>query len=601
MMGVRGGWWRAPWLAFCLAAAPLAAQQPDTAAARQLQLQLLRSATAREAVGDLTGAEALLREALRRQPASVPAILSLERVLTKEGHRDALVPVLHNFLSHDPTSVLAWLMLLRTYSALDRVAALDSAAHVWLRAAPESPAPVRNIASVWRTRGEPQRALAVLETGRTRFGPDTFALELGEVYGDLGQYGRALDEWDRAIGEDARGFDAVRREVRALPDGGTAIIPALIDRLTRGPSNRARRAAAVELSMDAGLQDVARRWASAVLDDTPPADAKAYLVSIARGADARDLPHLASWAYERLLAYGDSLADAPALHARAAELALALGDTAVAERHYAAVEAAFGPGSPQRRRAGAVRIRLMADRGKADAAADALTTFRKEYPQAAEVDRLAAVVGEAYLRRGKTDDARRIIAGMRGPRCALLRGRLALEAGRADSARQAFTAAAAGLHGAEATAVLELTNLLAGLSTPAATRVAAALGAGALRPDTDLVRRLDEAAKTVPQADRAAVLDYAASVADELDPASAARFRRAIVDEYPTSPQAASALLGLARGLAAQPDSIGPARELLERLILKYPESALVPEARRRLGRLKGEVPPDTASGAIRP
>lgn len=588
----------------CLAvAAPLAAQQPGAAPDAQ-ELHLLRGATAREAVGDLAGAEELLREALRRQPGSISAILSLERVLRKAGRAEALVPVLHDFLRHDPASVLGRLMLLRAYSSLDRVVALDSAAQDWLRAVPGSSVPVRDIAAVWRARGEPQRALAVLEQGRRQFGADAFALELGEAYADLGEYGKAVEEWDRAIGEDAYGLDAVRRDLRALP-GGSDMIPTLIDRLTRSSSSPARRAAAVKLAMDGGLEDEAEHWAGKVLGGMAPAEAEAFLVDVAQDADARGLPRLSYWAYERLLAgvsAGDDIVDdAPGLHARAAELALALGDTAAAERHYGAVEAAFAPGAPQRRRAGALRIRLMASQGDAGGATKALATFRAEYPQATEVDGLAAAVGEALLRQGAVDDARKVIDGLEGPRCESLRGRLALDAGDVDAARRAFTAAADGLRGTDATAALELASLLAGLTAPAATQVAAALGARALQPDPDLVRRLGGVVGNVSEEDRPALLDYAASLADTLDPEAAARFRRAIIDDYPTSRQAAAALLGLARSLAAQPDSAASARALLERLILDHPASALVPEARRRLSRLKGEVPPGAASGGVSP
>jgi len=604
MKARRGRTFGAICLALCITGAPLAAQQPGAGPDTQ-QLELLRGATAREAVGDLAGAEAMLREALNRQPTSVAAALSLQRVLRQQDRLDELVPVLDNFLVHDPTSVLARLMLLRTYSTLDRVAALDSAAQDWLRAAPGSPVPVRDIAAVWRERGAPARALAVLEDGRQRFGPDAFALPLGEVYADLGRYGQAVEAWDRAIGPDAHGFDAVRRELRAMPDGDV-MVPALVDRLTRTSPSPARRVAAVRLALDAGMEDAARHWTEEALQDMPQPRRRSFLLNVAGDADAGQLSHFAYWAYNRLLAAdasqaADSLADAATLHARAAELALTLGDTVAAERHYGAIEAAFPAGAPQRRRASALRIHLMAQRGDAGAAADALATFRKAYPDADETDRLAAAVGVAYLRRGARADARRVVEGVRGPRCALLRGRLALAAGHADSARMAFAVAAAGLRGAEATVVIELTDLLAAVSPATAAQVAAALGAHApgadgVGPDTAMLQRLETVTRAAPDADRSAVLDYAASLADSLDPAAAARYRRAIVEGYPGSRQAAPALLGLADALAAQPDSLARAQALLERLILDHPRSALVPEARRRLTRLKGMVPPDSAS-----
>jgi TolA-binding protein len=53
---------------------------------------------------------------------------------------------------------------------------------------------------------------------------------------------------------------------------------------------------------------------------------------------------------------------------------------------------------------------------------------------------------------------------------------------------------------------------------------------------------------------------------------------------------AAASLLHLARAAAARGRAAAAVRSL-ERLILDYPESALAPEARRELDRVRGLVP----------
>jgi TolA-binding protein len=63
------------------------------------------------------------------------------------------------------------------------------------------------------------------------------------------------------------------------------------------------------------------------------------------------------------------------------------------------------------------------------------------------------------------------------------------------------------------------------------------------------------------------------------------------VETYPQSSAAPAALLSLASALVARGASIVDARLLLEKVILEYPKSALVPQARRDLDRLLGRVP----------
>jgi len=62
---------------------------------------------------------------------------------------------------------------------------------------------------------------------------------------------------------------------------------------------------------------------------------------------------------------------------------------------------------------------------------------------------------------------------------------------------------------------------------------------------------------------------------------------RRIVEGYEQSPEAAEADLSWAKSLASRGDTAG-ARTRLEHLILTYPSSALVPQARRALDQIGG-------------
>jgi TolA-binding protein len=66
----------------------------------------------------------------------------------------------------------------------------------------------------------------------------------------------------------------------------------------------------------------------------------------------------------------------------------------------------------------------------------------------------------------------------------------------------------------------------------------------------------------------------------------AEEIRREIVEEFPRAPEAPPALLSLARSMIARNAPSQDVRLLLERMILEYPRSALLPQARRELDRL---------------
>jgi lipopolysaccharide biosynthesis regulator YciM len=64
-----------------------------------------------------------------------------------------------------------------------------------------------------------------------------------------------------------------------------------------------------------------------------------------------------------------------------------------------------------------------------------------------------------------------------------------------------------------------------------------------------------------------------------------------VITAHPRSPEAPEALLALARLHRDRRDQ-DRAITRLEQLLIEYPTSALAPQARRELDRLKGQVPP---------
>lgn len=559
----------------------------------EAEIRLLREAAAREAAGDLAGAEQILEAVLADRPAAVGALIALERVYRVQGRLADILGPVDRLLEGDPASTIGNRLRLQTLAELDRLDAFEAAAEAWMNAAPRLEAPYREVARIWTARGEHGRAARVLERGRSRVGrDDALALELGEAYAGLGELERAIREWDRAIGPDARGFSLVRRRLAALPDGGAGLLPSLIDVLAAGNASPMRRRAAAALAIDAGLGERAERIARAVAGELAPPEREGFLVETARRADGAGLPRLAYWAYGELVAAGAPGEQLLALRSRLAELALAAGDTAAARENFAIIERAYAAGSPERREAAAVRIELTAREGKVDEALRDLASFRSEYGDAPEVDRLVAAVADALVGRGELERAERAIAGARGPRTSLVQGRLALRRGDIAQARRAFLAAAPGLEGAEATEVLTLATLLGRISSAGGDLLGRAL-AQAMQGDVPgAITLLEDRSDGLARGERAAVLEFAAGLADRADlPAEAERIRRTIVADHPDAPEAPAALLFLGRTLAGRPGGLDEARAFLERLVLEYPRSALVPQARRELDRLLGRVP----------
>ena len=430
---------------------------------RQDEVLLVRDATVREQVGDFVGSQRILEGILKANPQSLSALLSLERVLRVQGKLADLLPFVEAHLKADHTSAIGHQMLIRALSALDQIPELERASEAWIKAVPKIETPYREIARIWEQRGDYLRAVQYLEMGRARAGRDALALELGDMFAKLDEPERAVREWDRAIGPDARGLLLVQRRLTTLKDGGARVLPGLIDALASSQLVPRRRAA-VQLAIDAGMGPKALEIAQRIATDLKGEERQGFLVEIARRSDAAQLPRLAYWAYSQFAMNNFAPDQLLAIRARIAELALATGDTASAARGFRELEQSFESGSPQRRQATALRIQLMVKEGKLAEAATELRAFRDEYAEAPELDATAAMLATGYYEKGELEKAAGALERVAGPHSNLARGRIALRRGDVAGARAALMASAPSLRGAEATQTLKLATLLGKVS-----------------------------------------------------------------------------------------------------------------------------------------
>lgn len=561
------------------------------------EIAMVREAAMLEGAGKLIEAEAVLVDVVERRPTSTPALLALERVLRQQGRVVDLVAHAERAVADEPGSALLNQLLLRTYSWLDREDAIEAGADAWMKATPDVETPYREVARTWEARGDYQRARAALEMGRDRVGDaDALALELGSLYAALGDASLAAREWERAIGPTAGSVNQVRRQLRTLPDGGAAIIPELVDRLAQDPATPERLSAAVDLAVAAGLEGIALTLADRLVTHLEAEQRDRLLLDLARRADGAGLRRVAYWAYGQLVArgYADAL---PVVHARYGELTSELGVAGASgvEIHASATGDEHASSQPQD---AAVRIQILASQDPS-AALDALREFRDAHRESAAVDGLAAAVAESLVAEDRLVEAEAALSGVRGPRSAVVRGRLALSRGDIQEARMAYLSAASGLRGAEATQLLSLAALLGRTSDDGARLIGGAMTAVAAGDPGAALDGLTAELERFAPAERPGLIEFAAALADANELHGDAReLRRSLVADHPRAAEAPAALLSLARSVRTEaPDE---ARELLERLIIEYPRSALVPQARRELeqvGRRGNESPTDHRSG----
>lgn len=550
--------------------------------------QLLREAAAREARGDFDGAERVLRRLLEVSPASSGGFFALERVLRARGEPRALLPVADTFLAHDPTASGVRQLKLRVLVEVDSLEAVEAEAELWFRAQPASETAYREVARLYERAFGASKAMETIERGRAATAnPSALALEMGDLLAATHEIPRALEEWALAVGDDGAQASTVARRVAGLPEdprGAGRTLVGILARAREPGRNRAAVQVAVELRLGAEALDLARRTTSG-LDERARV---AFLTDVARRAREADLDEVATWAYAELGQGAGSPAERRQFDQRLVEMSLGSGDTATALEAQHRVVSSFTPGSVDRRRAAALEVRLQGGRDSPEELRAHLEAFRAEFPDAPELDELAAQVSGALSRRGDLQGARAVLEGMEGPRSSLERGYLLLAGDSVVEAKRAFLLALPGLAPVEATGVIQFVSLLGRLS-PDAVAVLAEAGAMAHEgKEVDAARRLASSLDSLPEAERAPLLAEAARMADGGGARDeGAELRRLLLRDHPDAPESEEATLALARHAAGTPEGRAEALRLLEELVARAPGAAVAPDARRELERLR--------------
>jgi tetratricopeptide (TPR) repeat protein len=539
--------------------------------------------------GNYPAAADAYRAVLAGAPGDPAALLGLERVLLPLDRSAEILPEVRAGLAANPRSGPLYGVALRAWAVLDQPDSMRVVVERWAEVAPGDETPYREWGAAALGRHDPSNALEAYTRARERLHrTDALAAEMAQLdYAD-GNYQGALKEWLAAV----RRIPGYRvTAVATLGQAPDEARPALLALLQRESDLAARR-------LEAELRV---RWGDPlgglqVLERALPEN-QALAVEALRGVLDQLRPLQTR---EGKLAQGHALEElarrtphgnGARLRLEAARIFSAAGDRESARRMLAGL--ADDRNAPEGVSAGAATtlVNVLIAEGKLDEAGRRLS----EIQPTTAVDELAGlrrrlVLG--WVRAGQLTRADSTLGADSTVEGSALRGEIQLYQGDVAGAIESFKAAGpyAGerVDATQRTALLALLQPMEADSLPALGRALLVLAQG---DTSEAAARLERAAADLPPAKGGAEVRLLAGrlYGRAGKPGDAERlFRAAAAPDAPGTAPAAE--LALAELLIEQ-GRTGDAIPRLEHLILTYPESALVPEARRRLDQARGAVP----------
>ena len=539
-----------------------------------------------ERTGKLPQAVELYRGVLRGDATNLPALLGLERVLAQLGRLQELVPLAQhaNDVTQERDPQLLGLEL-RTFVALSMNDSVAALAHRWTARVPGDETPWREWAIARIDQQDLVEARRVLLEGRKAVGnPRAFAIELAEIAASTADWPGAAQDWADAVTTDA---GQIANAVGQLESAPEVAHHAVTDVLAKPQQSVAARRLGANLLLDWGQGDQAWTLLEGTITDSSR-ETVLSLWNFAQRGERIGTPDAQRARGHALARFADYSTGALAARARtdAARALLAAGDKEGAHQLVAQIQTQSGIPT-------AAVIDVLIGDGDLDEAAQQLDAAHLATDDAL---RVRLELSHAWTARGELDRAEHVLGADSSIDAVAQRGWIALYRGDVVRAREGFQEAGpyAGDR-ADATRRTEMLALITDVDSAQGVRLGGALLALARGDSTTAVDGLRATAAGLAPGPRGGVLVLAGRVAAALDSAhqalAAELFRQVVTDSQPRATAApAAAELEWARLLVKQGK---PDRALahLEHLILAYPGSAVVPEARRMMDRLKGSVP----------
>jgi hypothetical protein len=539
--------------------------------------------------GDYTAAAQAYRAVLATRPADVSALLGLERSLLPLSRSAEMLPAVGAAIKAAPMSSTVYGIALRAWAAVDQPDSVRSLAERWARMAPTEETPYREWGAAELGRQNRDGARAAYLRGRARLGrPDAMAAELAQLALAEGDYPVALREWLLAV----RRLPGYRgTAVSTLSQAPERVRPELL-RLIAVDSDLQSRRLEAELRALWGDPLGGYRALAAVLpnDRVQAVAALRSLLEQVRTLRTSEGKQAQGQILEALASRSPD-AQSPRLRLEAAQAYSAAGDRAAARRMLTGLaDDRLAPTSVSSD-AGSTLVGVLIGEGKPDEAQKRLVELRPTLP-ADEYDALRRRVALAWVQSGNLARADSIMAADTSVDGLALSGRIRLYRGDIAGALERFKAA--GPYAGDRADATRRTAFLA-LLQPIQADTLPGLGQALLRLEqgdtADASAGLERVAAELAPQHGGAELNLLAGrlLAATGRTADAERLLRAATTrEAPgTAPAAELALADLLLS-SKRP---GEAVELLEHLILTYPQSALVPQARRKLDEARGAVP----------
>lgn len=556
--------------ALCLAPAipraALIAQAPADTMAFYKALDL-------EAAGKYRDAAPLFRTAVHT-PAAVNALLGLERVYAELGWSDSLVALLDTLVAQNPREETYRTVQLRTYQGLGRDADLRRVFDKWVHDMPTSPTPYRDYARLLLQRNQTAAADSVLARAKQALGTTRdLNLELAQTRAAQGQWVQSAQAWRLAL---ATADYLEQAAAYALAPTPSAVRDSVRQTFLAPPAEVGARRA---------LADLESTWGSPsdgwnALKDLPPDSAAADAWSeFAKRAESEERWSIAREALESALRWRRT----PELSIRAATAALNSGDPVAAVRLAPPLQ---GDSATVAHDYLPLHVRALAALARPSDAERLMGAYDR-FLNPAEHNALSRTIAWGWVRTGNMARARAALAstGAEGDSSDAA-GWLALYEGNLKTARALLRG------GTESTPELAAAlGLIARLKADTAPEIGHAFLALARGDTAGAAAQFAAAGEHTPQV-RSVLLLMAARLQSATGhaPEAIALWKR-IVEADSTSPEAPQAELAWARALRVSGNA-ADAEKHLEHMILSYPESALLPQARRELELVHSAIPP---------
>ena len=528
-----------------------------------------------EAAGKYRDAVPLFRSALRTS-AVVNALLGLERVYAELGWADSLVAPVDSLIAANPKEETYRTVQLRTLQSLGREAQLQRAIDAWVRDIPNSVTPYREYARLLLQKNRAAAADSVLARAKQVLGSTKdLQLEIAQARAAQGQWLESARAWRQAL---LTADYLVQAAAYALAPAPSSARQQLREIFLAPP---------VEVGSRRALAELETSWGSAgdgwnALKDLPPDSASAEAWSeFAKRVEAEDRWTIAREALESAVRWRRT----PELAIRAATAAMNAGDPAAALR-LAPLADAKGDSTLIARSYLPLHARALSALGRPSEAERLIASYDRLLTPAAHKS-LVRTIAWGWVRTGDMSRARAALAatGAEGDSSDAA-GWLALYEGNLKAARGLLRG------GTESSPELALAlGLIARLKADTAPAIGKAFLALAKGDSAGAAAQFVQSGENTPGVRSILLLTAAQLQASMKHDAEAIALWQRILEQERDSPEAPQAELEWARMLRRKNDLAG-ATSHLEHLILAYPLSALVPQARRELELAKSSIPP---------